>query len=85
MLLGQHMGNNFTTVIHNSVIIVNLPKYFSNAYDICITYFIFKFFKLLCWVWVHCNIYKRSYNVSNISYLNSPLNKIRIIYHAISN
>jgi hypothetical protein len=29
---------------------------------------------LLCWVGVHCGIYiyKSSYNVSNISYLNSP-------------
>jgi hypothetical protein len=24
-------------------------------------------------VGVHCSIYKRSYNISNISYLNSPL------------
>jgi hypothetical protein len=29
------------------------------------------FFKLLCWVGVHCDIYKSSYNVSNI-YLSSP-------------
>jgi hypothetical protein len=28
-------------------------------------------FLLLCWVGVHCGIYKSSYNVSNISYLNS--------------
>jgi hypothetical protein len=28
---------------------------------------------LLCWVWgLHCGIYKSSYSVSNISYLNSP-------------
>jgi predicted membrane protein len=27
---------------------------------------------LLCWVGVHYNIYKTSYNISNISYLNSP-------------
>jgi hypothetical protein len=30
------------------------------------------FFLLLCWVSVHCRIYESSYNVSNISYLNSP-------------
>jgi hypothetical protein len=28
------------------------------------------FFLLLCWVGVHCSIYKGSYHVSNISYLN---------------
>jgi hypothetical protein len=33
----------------------------------------FLFLLLLCWVGVHCSIYKSSYNVSNISYLNSPL------------
>jgi hypothetical protein len=27
---------------------------------------------LLCWVGIHCSIYKGSYNVSNTSYLNSP-------------
>jgi hypothetical protein len=27
---------------------------------------------LLCWVGVHCGIYKDSYNISNISHLNSP-------------
>jgi hypothetical protein len=31
----------------------------------------FLFFLLLCVVWVHCSIYKGSYNVSNISYMNS--------------
>jgi hypothetical protein len=31
-----------------------------------------KSFLLLCWVGVHCGIYKSSYNISNISYLNSP-------------
>jgi hypothetical protein len=29
------------------------------------------FFPLLCWVGVHCGIYKGSYNVSNRSHLNS--------------
>jgi hypothetical protein len=29
-------------------------------------------FFLLCWVGVHCGIYKSSYNVSNLSYFNSP-------------
>jgi hypothetical protein len=29
-------------------------------------------FLLLCWVGIYCGIYKDSYNVSNISYLNSP-------------
>jgi hypothetical protein len=28
-------------------------------------------FLLLCWVGVHCGIYKSFYNVSNIPYLNS--------------
>jgi hypothetical protein len=28
-------------------------------------------FLLLCWVGVHCGIYKSSYHISNISYLNS--------------
>jgi hypothetical protein len=34
----------------------------------------FSFFLIffLCWVGVHCGIYKTSYNVSNISHLNSP-------------
>jgi hypothetical protein len=30
------------------------------------------FFKLLCWVGVHCGIYRSSYKISNIAYLNSP-------------
>jgi hypothetical protein len=35
--------------------------------------FFFFFFPLLwCWVGVHCGIYKGSWNVSDISYLNSP-------------
>jgi hypothetical protein len=29
-------------------------------------------FILLSWVGIHCDIYKSSYNVLNISYLNSP-------------
>jgi hypothetical protein len=34
---------------------------------------IFPFFSLLlCWLGVHCGIYKGSYNVSTVSYLNSP-------------
>jgi hypothetical protein len=32
-------------------------------------YVVWEYF-LLCWVGVHCGIYKSSYNVSNISYLN---------------
>jgi hypothetical protein len=35
--------------------------------------FCVQLFLLLFWVEVHCGIYKCSYNVSNISYLNSPL------------
>jgi hypothetical protein len=31
------------------------------------------FLLLLCWVGVLCGIYKSSYNISNMSYLNSPL------------
>jgi hypothetical protein len=34
-------------------------------------FFSFLFFLLLCWVGVHCGIYKSSYSISNISYLNS--------------
>jgi hypothetical protein len=30
------------------------------------------FHLLLCWVGLHCGIYKSSYNVSNTSYLDSP-------------
>jgi hypothetical protein len=30
------------------------------------------FHLLLCWVGLHCGIYKSSYDVSNISHLNSP-------------
>jgi hypothetical protein len=37
-----------------------------------LSFFPFFFFGLLCWVGVHSDIYKTSYNVSNISYLNSP-------------
>jgi hypothetical protein len=33
--------------------------------------FHFQYFLLLCWVGVHCSIYKSSYNISNISYLKS--------------
>jgi hypothetical protein len=37
------------------------------------SHFIFLFFfLLLCWLRVHCGIHKCSYNMSNISYLNSP-------------
>jgi hypothetical protein len=37
-------------------------------------YDLFSFiFLLLCWVEVHCGIYKSSYNISNISYFNHPL------------
>jgi uncharacterized membrane protein len=35
--------------------------------------FFFFFLLLLCWVGVHCGIYKSSYNISNVSHLNSPL------------
>jgi hypothetical protein len=35
--------------------------------------FIYLFSFLLCWVGVHCGIYKCSYNISNISYLSVPL------------
>jgi hypothetical protein len=43
--------------------------------------FIFYFFPLLlCWVWVHCGIYKDSYNVSTISYLNSSLLLLPFIF-----
>jgi hypothetical protein len=41
-------------------------KYFSK------TLIILWFFLLLCWVGIHCGIYKSSYNISNLSYLNSP-------------
>jgi hypothetical protein len=34
--------------------------------------FVFIFFELSCWVGAHCGIYKSSYNISDISYLNSP-------------
>jgi hypothetical protein len=34
---------------------------------------------LLCWVGGHCGIYKVSYNVSTISYLNSPLSPVPFI------
>jgi hypothetical protein len=37
-------------------------------------------FLLLCWVGVHCGIYKRSYNISNISYLNTPPPHINLLY-----
>jgi hypothetical protein len=33
----------------------------------------FILFLLLCWVGVCCSIYKGSYNISNISYLDLPL------------
>jgi hypothetical protein len=33
--------------------------------------FVLIFFSLLCWVRVHCGIYKSSYTISNTSYLNS--------------
>jgi hypothetical protein len=39
----------------------------------------FKIFLLLCWVGIHCGIYKSSYNVSNILYLNSPLPPLSFI------
>jgi hypothetical protein len=36
-------------------------------------YFLFTYsLLLLCWMGVHCGTYKSSYDISNISYLNSP-------------
>jgi hypothetical protein len=34
-------------------------------------FFVYSFILLLCWVGLHCGIYKCSYNISNLSYLNS--------------
>jgi hypothetical protein len=38
--------------------------------------FIFYFPLLLCWVGVHCSIYKGSYDVAYVSYLKSPPPKL---------
>jgi hypothetical protein len=38
------------------------------------------FFLLLCWVEIHCGIYKGSYSLSNISYLNSPPQVLSITF-----
>jgi hypothetical protein len=46
--------------------------YFSSILPLLVGVFSFLFFLLLCWVEIHCRIYKNSYNISNISYLNSP-------------
>jgi hypothetical protein len=35
-------------------------------------YFFSDLFLLLCWVGVHCGIYKSSYNIPNTSYVNLP-------------
>jgi hypothetical protein len=50
---------------------------------------LFIYFLLLFWVWVHCSIYKCSYNVSNMSYLNSYgrysftiLRSLHIVFHS---
>jgi uncharacterized membrane protein len=39
----------------------------------CFWYFFYFCFLLLFWVGVHCGIHKSSYNISNLSYLNSLL------------
>jgi hypothetical protein len=39
----------------------------------------FFFFLLLCWVGIRCGIYKSSYNISNVSFLNSHLVLLYII------
>jgi hypothetical protein len=66
---------------YNGFIIANLKlfKYFHLKF---FKFFSFNFnFLLLCWVAVHWNIWKSSYNVSNISYLNSsPL----LLFHPLS-
>jgi hypothetical protein len=41
---------------------------------------LFKISFLLCWVGIHCDIYKSSYNISNVSYLNSPLQQISFFH-----
>jgi hypothetical protein len=46
------------------------PSPFCFRYIFLVIWFLFP--SLLCWVWVHCVIYKSSYNVSITSYLNSP-------------
>jgi hypothetical protein len=43
-----------------------------------ITSFFLFFLFFLCWVGVHCGIYKGSYKVSNISYLNA------LVYHPVN-
>jgi hypothetical protein len=44
-----------------------------------------KNFLLLCWVGVHCGIYKGSYNVSNISYSpSSPLSRFLEQFQQVS-
>jgi hypothetical protein len=40
---------------------------------ISILYFILFLFLFLCWLEIHCGIYKSSYNISNISQFGSPL------------
>jgi hypothetical protein len=37
-------------------------------------------FLSLCWVGVHCGIHKRSYSITNISYLNSPPSPFSFIF-----
>jgi hypothetical protein len=54
------------------------PELLYSLYVILFLVFIYIFlfgfflFLLLCWVGVHCGIHKSCYNISNISYLNSP-------------
>jgi hypothetical protein len=45
----------------------------------CDCNYCFIFFLLLCWVGVHCSIYKSSYNISNVSYLNTPPQLLSLI------
>jgi hypothetical protein len=65
----------FVRLIPPSVFLIPFsPKFFflgGGPYSV-IHFLYFASFLFLCWVRVHCSIYKGSYNESNVAYLNSP-------------
>jgi hypothetical protein len=61
-------------LLHSIVTSIN-----SNTHYCWYSFFLF-FALLLWWVGVHCGIYTGSYNVPNVSYMNSPTQQFFISY-----
>jgi hypothetical protein len=63
-----------TDSVFSMIFKINTVIVFSLIFKIFIYY-------LLCWVGLHWHIYKGSYSVSNVAYLNSPL---PLLFHSAS-